>query len=352
MDLDNIRLYETIDTTRMIELIDNLPAAVQKAWQSGRDFQVLIPAGISQVVFTGTGVSYFTADLLASFLEDSVSIPAHACLPLRIPAGVKGENALVIITGVTGDEPELIRALTHCVERKCRCVVAASGGRLLDEAARQSIPFIQFEFSGPSRLALAETFYVPLAVLNTAGITRISDADIAGVAAELAKTRDCIHIQTPVVSNPAKRLAGQFLNRLVTLFASGWMTGVAYLWKLQIHGNAKAWAQVEEVSTAARSTVGGMYAPEAPLSQMMTIFLESPFDVPDYLAASGKIRELFMVEGFNTDYYVPGGDNPLKAMWNAILFGLFVSYYLAIAYGIDPLPNPGVEEMEYFFSEM
>jgi Bacterial phospho-glucose isomerase C-terminal SIS domain len=42
----------------------------------------------------------------------------------------------------------------------------------------------------------------------------------------------------------------------------------------------------------------------------------------------------------------------LKAMWTAILFGTYVSYYLAIAYGMDPLPNPGIEEMEFFLSEM
>ena len=59
-----------------------------------------------------------------------------------------------------------------------------------------------------------------------------------------------------------------------------------------------------------------------------------------------------MVEGFNTDYFVPSGNTPLIVLWNAILFGTYVSYYLAIAYGIDPLPNPGIEEMDYFLSEL
>jgi glucose/mannose-6-phosphate isomerase len=189
-------------------------------------------------------------------------------------------------------------------------------------------------------------------VLTGAGIIDIPDTEIAGIVTEMAKTRDQIDFEVPVVSNPAKRLAGQFINRLVTLFGSGWMIEVARLWKAQIHECAKAWAQVEEIGAASRSTVGGMYAPEEHLSQMMTLYVESPFDDSDSLAISGKIRELFMVEGFNTDYYIPAGDSPLKAMWNAILFGTYVSYYLAIAYGMDPLSNPGIEEMEFFLSEM
>ena len=92
--------------------------------------------------------------------------------------------------------------------------------------------------------------------------------------------------------------------------------------------------------TACQSTLDGMYNPESQLTQMMTLFLKSPFDDSVSLAVSGKIRELFMVEGFNTDYYIPAGDTPLKAMWNAILFGTYVSYYLAIAYGIDPTSQP------------
>ena len=59
-----------------------------------------------------------------------------------------------------------------------------------------------------------------------------------------------------------------------------------------------------------------------------------------------------MVEGFNTDFYLVKGNTSLSCMWNAILYGDYISYYLALAYGVDPTPNPGVEEMEYFISQL
>jgi glucose/mannose-6-phosphate isomerase len=352
MNLDDLNTLHSADTSRMIDQIRLMPEGVNRAWQTGRDFMMDIPTDISQIILCGTGTSYTAACILTAYLSGISTIPVTAIHGSTLPAWAQGEKTLVILTGLTGDEPELIRALTQCIDRECCTVVFSVGGKLLETAVNAGIMSRKFNFSGPARLAHSYAFFLPLGVLTGAGIIDIPDAEIAGIVNELEKTRDQIDTEVPVVSNPAKRLAGQFMNRLVTLFGSGWMLEVARLWKAQIHENAKAWAQVEEIGAASRSTVGGMYAPEEPLSQMMTLFLESPFDAPESLAVSGKIRELFMVEGFNTDYYIPSGDTQLKAMWTAILFGTYVSYYLAIAYGMDPLPNPGTEEMEFFLSEM
>jgi glucose/mannose-6-phosphate isomerase len=352
MDLDDLITYNTVDQTRMIDQIRSMPAEINRAWQIGREFKMDFPADASHIILCGAGTSYNAACILAAYLFGISSISVTAIPGPTLPAWVKGEKTLVIMTGLNGDEPELFRALNLCIDRKCRTVVISGGEKLLEIAGNAGFMCKKIDYSGSVRMALPYAFFFPLSVLASTGIIDITDAEITGIVTEMEKTRDHIEIEVPVVSNPAKRLAGQFMNRLVTLFGSGWMLEVARLWKAQIHENARAWAQVEEIGIASRSTVGGMYAPEERLSQMMTLFLESPFDAPDFLATSGKIRELFMVEGFNTDYYIPAGDSPLKAMWNAILFGTYVSYYLAIAYGIDPLTNPGIEEMEFFLSEM
>jgi glucose/mannose-6-phosphate isomerase len=45
-----------------------------------------------------------------------------------------------------------------------------------------------------------------------------------------------------------------------------------------------------------------------------------------------------MVEGMNTDAVDARGDSPLAHMWTLILFGDYMTYYLAMAYGVDPTP--------------
>jgi hypothetical protein len=352
MDLDDLITFNSVDQTRMIDQIHSLPAEIKRTWQTGRAFKMEFPADISHIILCGTGTSYTAASILTAYLSGFSFIPVTAIHGSTLPAWAKGEKTLVIVTGVSGDEPDLIRSLKDCMDKKCSPVVISRGGKMFEMAVDTGFPCIKYDYSGPARFSMPHVFFLPLAVLSRAGIIKVSDAEIDGLIKDLEYNQTLIDVPIPVVSNPAKRLAGQFMNRLVTLFGSGWMLEVARFWKAQIHENAKAWAQVEEIGIASRSTVGGMYAPEEHLSKMMTLFLETPFDAPESLAISGKIRELFMVEGFNTDYFIPDGDSPLKAMWNAILFGMYVSYYLAIAYGRDPLSNPGIEEMDFFLSEM
>ncbi|MCL4822877.1 MAG: hypothetical protein KJZ57_01545, partial [Anaerolineales bacterium] len=40
----------------------------------------------------------------------------------------------------------------------------------------------------------------------------------------------------------------------------------------------------------------------------------------------------------NTDVLDARGDSPLAHMWTLLLFGDYMAYYLAIAYGVDPTP--------------
>jgi glucose/mannose-6-phosphate isomerase len=58
-----------------------------------------------------------------------------------------------------------------------------------------------------------------------------------------------------------------------------------------------------------------------------------------------------MLEGLNTDFIKGRGHTPLAHMWTLILFGDYMAYYLAMAYGVDPTPLPMVAEFKRVMSE-
>ncbi len=350
MNLDDLTSINSIDSSSLIQFIRNIPEDIFTAWQAGRAYKQRDAVNISRIILCGSGSSLITSRLLASYINMTSSIPVSVNDGVKLPEWACDKQTLIVVISVTGNEPEINLLLSQCSGKSCNLIVISPAGQIQETADKSGYSYLPLIYSGPARLLFSYSFFIPLGILASMGLAR--EEEIADLIIELKRTRDQIEISIPITSNPAKRLAGQFMNRLVTLFASGAMVDVAHLWKAQINENAKAWVQVEEINIASRLTIGGMCSPEAQLSQMMTIFLETPFDEPVYLAASGKLRELFMVEGFNTDYYAPSGNSPLKSIWNAIIYGLYVSYYLAIAYGIDPLPNPGIEEMDYFLSEL
>jgi glucose/mannose-6-phosphate isomerase len=53
-----------------------------------------------------------------------------------------------------------------------------------------------------------------------------------------------------------------------------------------------------------------------------------------------------MMEGLNTNDYKAPGDNPLAQQWSALHFGDYLAFYLAIAYGEDPTPIPGIMDFK------
>jgi glucose/mannose-6-phosphate isomerase len=70
----------------------------------------------------------------------------------------------------------------------------------------------------------------------------------------------------------------------------------------------------------------------------MTLFLRAPSDHPRNRLRSDLTRQAFMLEGMNTDFVEARGESPLAHMWTLILFGDYMTYYLAMAYGMDPTP--------------
>jgi glucose/mannose-6-phosphate isomerase len=352
MNLDDFGQMNAIDPARMILNIRALPDQIMEAWEAGKSIHLPDLTGISQVYLAGIGSSYTAAQLLKGYLSYTCSIPVQVVCDFELPASARDRQTLLVISGHDGNECELPGLLASGIQAGCRMVVLAMGGKLIDLARKNEIPYVTYSHKGPARTALAYQFFLSAAVLSKTGEFVIRDEDVRSVADLLSRTRDQIDVDVPVVKNPAKRMAGQFLNRWITLLASGYMEAVAQRWKSQIHENAKAWAQVEKLPLICHSTMGGILNPENQLSQMMTLFLQSDCDQPINLAISDEARKMFMVEGFNTDYYLANGANLLECMWNAIIYGDYISYYLAMAYGVDPTPVPGVEEIEYFLTQI
>ena len=58
-----------------------------------------------------------------------------------------------------------------------------------------------------------------------------------------------------------------------------------------------------------------------------------------------------MLEGMNTDHVDARGNTPLAQIWTTILFGDYMAYYLAMAYGVDPTPTHAMDDFKRMMAE-
>jgi glucose/mannose-6-phosphate isomerase len=190
------------------------------------------------------------------------------------------------------------------------------------------------------------SFGLLLALVARAGWIPDQEKMLRSTLETLHQQAQDIGSQSPVVSNPAKRMAGQMMGRWPTIVAGGFLAPVARRWRTQIAELAKAVAQFEELPEADHNMVAGVLEPEKLIGSTMVIFLRADTDHPRLASRVNATKRLLMVEGFNTDLIKARGDNRLAQQWSALHFGDYTAYYLAMAYGLDPTPIDAIEDLK------
>jgi glucose/mannose-6-phosphate isomerase len=294
---------------------------------------------IRAIVISGLGGSAIGADLVAGSVSSSIRIPIIVHRDYGLPAFAQGKQTLVICSSHSGNTEETLDAFETALKNDCSIVVISTGGELAKRAAEKNIPVWKFSHNGQPRAAVGFSFGLLLALLTRLNFIPDPSQELSEAIAAMKKSQAHLRADVPAAKNPAKRYAGQLVGRWVTVMGAGILAPVARRWKGQINEVAKAGSNFEFLPEADHNTLAGTLNPNATLNMhTMTLFLRSPSDHPRNRLRSDLTREIFMLEGLNTDAIDARGDSPLAHVWTLILFGDYMTYYLAMAYGVDPTP--------------
>jgi glucose/mannose-6-phosphate isomerase len=245
----------------------------------------------------------------------------------------------VICSSHSGNTEETLDSFESALKSECSIVAVCTGGELAKRAAARSIPVWRFDHKGQPRAAVGFSFGLLLALFTRLGFIPDPSADLTEAVASMKRSQQRLRADIPAVKNSAKRYAGQLMGRWVTVMGAGILAPVARRWKGQINEVAKAGANFEFLPEADHTALAGMVNPHETLNaHTMTLFLRSPSDHPRNRLRSDLTRHTYMVEGLNTDVIDARGQSAIANMWTLILFGDYMAYYLAMAYGVDPTP--------------
>jgi glucose/mannose-6-phosphate isomerase len=225
-------------------------------------------------------------------------------------------------------------------------IALTTGGELAQRANQQGIPLWQFEHSGQPRAAVGHSFGLLLAAFTRMGLIPDPELDVESALLAMRAQQAHLSADIPVVQNPAKRMAGQLIDRWPTIIAPGFLAPVARRWRTQIAELAKAVASYEELPEADHNMLAGVLNPEALFDRTMVIFLQGSLGHAHNVARVEITRKVLMVEGFNTDVIQAQGDTRLAQQWTSLHFGDYTAYYLAIAYGEDPTPVEAIQDFK------
>jgi glucose/mannose-6-phosphate isomerase len=339
MNLDDLQRFRELDTLGMLGEINGLPDQLNSAWELGQSMPLPRIKSPTSVVICGMGGSAIGADLVSAFISSSCLVPVTVHRDYGLPAFAQGKETLMIGSSHSGNTEETLDSFETARTRDCSMLVITTGGELARRADENSVPVWKFSHAGQPRAAVGFSFGLLLALFARLKLIPDPSRELIEAVAAMKRTQEHLRAEVPAAQNAAKRQAGQLMGRWVTVFGAGVLAPVARRMKTQINEVAKAAANFEFLPEANHNTLAGTMHPEEVLMpHTVNLFLRAPSDHPRNRKRLDLTKEAFMLEGLSTDFLDARGDSPLAHIWTLILFGDYMSYYLAMGYGVNPTP--------------
>jgi glucose/mannose-6-phosphate isomerase len=340
--LDDLEAYKRIDPQGMLDRIRDLPHQCRAAWQEIQALQ--LPdnyADIENVVILGMGGSAIAGDLLCSLVALESPIPVFSHRDYELPLLVDGRT-LLIASSYSGNTEEVLSCFERGLGTGAKKVVVTGGGKLLTTARANGVPAFVFHYPAEPRAALGYSFMPLLAIAQKVDIVADKDEDVDEAIAVMLGLATRIDETVPLDRNPAKQLAQRLHQRLPVVYGAGILTQVARRWKGQLNETSKMWCFYEELPEANHNALVGYGLPKEIAAEALVVFLRAPSLHPRILLRYDLTQTALEEAGVESATVDAEGKSPLAQMMSAVLFGDWVSLYLAVLNGVAPAPTPPI----------
>ncbi len=300
---------------------------------------------IHRVIVAGMGGSALAALLVTSWLGKELTVPFEVVRDYSLP-GYADYNTLVIASSYSGNTEETLAALKDAQGRSSQIAIIAAGGKLKDLADESSIANVVLPAGLQPRMALIFNLRALVALLAHFGVISYNRfAEIADQADWLGEETLKWVSGVTTDKNYAKQLALLSVGKTPVIYAGPLMAPIAYKWKISWNENAKNTAFWNEYSEFNHNEFIGWSS--HPVEKPFVVFdLRSKHENPRIITRmeisdrllSGKRPKAIDVE-------LQGKSTIAQMLWGCILAD-FVSIYVAILNGVDPVPVELIEKLK------
>lgn len=344
----NLKKFDKAD---MLDLLLDFPLQCSLAMEIAEKSRILFEKrDFKNVVFSGLGGSAVGSDLAKSYLYSESKIPLNVFREYTLPAYVDG-SSLVFVSSYSGNTEETLSAYREAKERGSTLIAISSGGALKDYALKENITFINIPEGLPPRCALGYLSIIPLCIFSRLGLAKDVKAALGRMIKVLEGLRD--NNLNPLVGpkdNIAKYIASKLFNKIAVIYTASVNFDVcAVRLRGQIAENSKALAWSHVFPEMNHNEIVGWQNPEKLFKSLVVLMLRDKFMHPRVVKRIEVTTDILKKEGADILEIWSSGEDLLSRIFSLIYTGDFISYYLAVLYGIDPTP---VEKVSYLKKEL
>ncbi|HNW55649.1 MAG TPA: SIS domain-containing protein [bacterium] len=348
--LDNQTARLELDSHQVGQAIELLP---EQLFQVITDFKnkashkLLKP--INKIVLNGMGGSNLGARLIASALADKLPAPLIIEPGYTVPNYID-EQTLYIVSSYSGTTEEPLSTVAEAMRRGAQlaAITADTAGNPLAKLARDNnwpayIFTTENNPSGQPRLGLGYAIFGLLGLLGTLDIMPFDLSAAETIVKQLKETGRHWLPEVPTEENDAKQLALQLQNRQIWLIGPDKITGNLHILRNQINETSKNLANYLVIPELNHYAMEGLSYPTSVKETVAALSFKIT-GLNDRMAKRLELTDEVLEENglpvFN--YHTESTDSLGQAL-EILAFGGWLSYYLGLLNGVDPVKIPWVD---------
>ncbi len=308
--------------------------------------EVDLPEGLrfQSVMISGMGGSALPADVLNILVRDSLKnkgkreevFEIYQNRTYELPAEAY-RNSLNIICSYSGNTEETIASFREALDAELPCVALSNGGKIEEMSKEFGIPHIKipypFENFQP-RMATGYFVFVIWGILEKIGaVNEFATGNLPENLKKFAEEKEVF----------GKELAEELVKKTPVVYSTDELRALAMIWKIKFNENSKTpafWNYFPELN---HNEMVGFTNPQA---DFHFIILRDKDTHPQNLKRMETLAELMREKNLESSVIDLTGETMAEKVFTTLCLGDWVSYYLALQYGIDPTPVDMVEEFK------
>ncbi len=356
MNLDNINQFKKLDTGKVAESISLLPDQVRQVLHEARLIKVPREySKVTQVVVNGMGGSNIGARIIKSAFSDQIKVPISITPGYQVPAHVN-KSTLYIISSYSGTTEEPLSTYKEAKKRGAKIMAITSHGRgsgktgvnkLEQLMIKDNIPgYIfkpEFNPSGQPRLGVGYTLFGIAVMIAKAGLFKIEAKEIEDIIASLEIWDRELRPVIKTKNNKAKQIAIKLYNKVPTLIAAEFLIGNVKALRNQMSENSKHFPNYLTLPDLNHFAMEGLAYPASNKRTLVFVFFDSELYHPRIQKRSQLTKQVVRKNNIEVVEHTLQGKTKIAQSFEMLQLGVWITYYLGMLNGVDPINIPWVD---------
>jgi glucose/mannose-6-phosphate isomerase len=351
--LDDIKKIKKMDSGRVLDSIELLGKQIGQVLV---DFKkVKLPQRYQQVdkiIINGMGGSALGSYILRSVYFDRLKVPVGVINSYLLPAALD-RRTLYLLSSYSGTTEEPLATILEANKKQAKIFGITTGGDLAEKIKRREIAgFVfkpDFNPSGQPRMGLGYSLGAQLALLSKLGVLRLRAPEIKKARAAIEKYNKQFGVKSRLSRNFAKQLALALYRKTPVIIASEFLSGNAHALANQINENAKNYSNYFLISEMNHHLLEGLTFPKNNYDHLAFVFFESKLYHPKNQVRYHVTKDVVDKNKIKFYSYSLESRDKLAQAMEMLVFGSYLSFYLAILNQVNPSKIPWVD---YFKAQL